>query len=130
MAERRENPERHVLPIGSENVRRRILDDAGEGTSGQHQPTSRPRVRDAGQRGAEKPPPVYVETPKKHRGILRGIRKRMGGLPQLGLDDYMKELDNVEREREHERGGMWGSSDSDITVDDSDNNADYVPPRE
>ena len=33
MAEGRDAPERHVLPLGHERVRRRIIEDPGEGPS-------------------------------------------------------------------------------------------------
>ena len=70
MAERRDVHERHVLPIGSENVRR-ILDlEAGEGPSTQ---PDRVFVRSSVRgepHGDSQMPAGMSTTPKKHHGVL------------------------------------------------------------
>ncbi|XP_066941045.1 uncharacterized protein [Macrobrachium rosenbergii] len=63
--------------------------------------------------------------PWKHRGVLRGIRKHLGGLQQKDIDEYLLELDREQVENPH-FDGSWSSSDEDITPDVSDD--EYLPP--
>ena len=122
MAERRDDYVRHILPIGSENVRRRINFNPGEGPSTQpHVP--RGVVR---QRPDYVPPPTTpVTTPRKHHGVLRGIRHCMGTLKTKDINDYMLDIDREEVEQPRVRDG-W-SSEEDITPEE-DSGDEYVPP--
>ena len=110
MAEGRDVHERHVLLIGSENVRR-ILDlEAGEGPSTQPDRVFVPRVEPPSE---SQMPAGMSTTPKKHRGVLRGIRHRMEGMRPRHIEEYMHDLDREETERVIEYQG-W-SSEEDIT---------------
>ena len=125
MAGRREVHERHVLPIGSESVRQRLDVEAGEGTSAQGNVSVHPREHRESTRGAIEAPPNVVETPRRHHGGLRGIRRRLEGMRQLELDKYMLELDRTEAQHRG-RGQEW-DSDDDISPDE-DSGDEYVPP--
>ena len=89
MAERQQEHFRRILPIGSERVRRVLDWDAGEGTSRQPPPAVQPPVdRIRRQQCVQESQPStsgVVTTPRKHRSILRGIRRRMGVRDQLSI---------------------------------------------
>ena len=70
MAEHRDDHERHILPIGSENVRRRLIVDPGEGPSTQPDVPVRPRGVVRQPRGDVQAPRTIVMTPRKHQGSL------------------------------------------------------------
>ena len=129
MPKRREVHVRRVLPTGSENVRRRLDVEAGEGTSAQRAP----------------PPPctmfsctrsypciascvrTHPDDPQKHHGVLRGIRRSMGGLSELDIDGYITQM-QAERDQDamprvHDE---WSSED-DITPEE-DSGDEYLPP--
>ena len=128
MPKRCEEKVRRVLPTGSENVRRRLDLEAGEGTSAQRDPpVRRPRV------DARVPALTYGSgaiqtTPQKHHGVLKGIRRRMGGMSDLDIDGYIMQM---ERDQEDEVPRVsvrdeWSSED-DITLDE-DSGDEYLPP--
>ena len=63
---------RRVLPTVSENVRRRLDVEAGEGTSAQRAPpVQRPHVYDRVPASHPGSGPIQT-TPQKHHGVLRG----------------------------------------------------------
>ena len=128
MPKHREENVRRVLPTESENVRRRLDLEAGEGTSAQRNPpVRRPRV------DARVPAPhpgsgPIQTTPQKHHGVLRGIRRRMGGWSKLDIDGYIMQM-QMERDQEDEVPRVrdeWSSED-DITPDE-DSGDEYLPP--
>ena len=128
MLERRQEHIRCVLPIGQERLRRVLDYEAGEGTSRQPQPAilppvDRPRRH---QHAQQYPPPSsgIFTTPRKHKGILRGIRRRKGALEPLTIDEYMSDIDRQDRDRH--RLADWSSKD-DISVDE-DSGDEYVAP--
>ena len=108
-------------------MRRRLDLQAGEGTSAQPDPpVRRPHVR------ARVPAPhpgsgPIQTTPQKHHGVLRGIRRRMGGWTQLDIDGYITQM---QTERDHDEmprvHNEWSSED-DITPDE-DSGDEYLPP--
>ena len=117
MAERRDDHIRRVLPLEHQNVRRRINFNPGVG------PSTQPQVP----RGIVRPRPAYVPppttlvtTPRKHHGVIRGIRRRMGNLPTR---DINIDRDDVEHPRVREE---W-SSEEDITTEEGSGD-EYVPP--
>ena len=127
MPKRHEENVRRVLPIGSENVRRRLDLEAGEGTSAQlDPPVRRPRVHDRVPAPHPGSGPIQT-TPQKHHGVLRGIRHRMGGLSELDINGYITQMqaerDQDEMPRVHDE---WSSED-DITPDE-DSGDEYLPP--
>ena len=129
MAERREDTFRHVLPIGHQRVRRRLLDsEAGEGTSQQPHAAERPiptppRLR---------LPNIAAVTPKRYKGVIRGIRRNIAGLKGKAIENYLEELERLEKERDGTQTVViegWTSSESDISVDE-DSGDEYRPPGE
>ena len=83
MPKHREEKVRRVLPTGSENVRRRLDLKSGEGKSAQRDPPVR-RLRVNARVPAPHPRSGPIQTtPQKHHGVLRGIRRRMGGHVEL-----------------------------------------------
>ena len=125
MSRRPQEHVRRVLPLGSRA--RRVLDlDAGEGPSAQpDQPRDLPRVRDGQSQTQESASGVIQTTPMKHKGILRGIRRRMGGLKPLEIDEYLLELDRDPRRRRMVADDSgWPSSGDDDDNDDDDDNGD------
>ena len=117
-----------MLPTGSENVRRRLDLEAGEGTSAQRDPPVQcPRV-DA---RVPAPPPgsgAIQTTPQKHHGVLRGIRRRMGGMSDLDIDGCIMQMerdqeDEVPRVRVRDE---WSSEDD--IIPDKDSGDEYLPP--
>ena len=141
MAKRFGDKDRLALPLGREDVRRRLDGEDGEGTSNQPhaglfapQASGRP---EEGPRGVREDsrlqgqpsggPEDVSSTPRRNRGVLRGIRRRFRGLRAKEIDDYMLELDR--READHEaRDRTWSSSDEgeDITPDE-DSGDEYLP---
>ena len=125
-AQRCEETVRRVLPTGSENVRRRLDLEAGEGTSAQRDPpVRRPRV------DARVPAPhpgsgPSQTTPRKHHGLLRGIRRRMGGMSNLDIDGYIMQLERDQEDEVPRVRDEWSSED-DITPDE-DSGDEYLPP--
>ena len=131
MAERRQEHFRRILPIGSERVRRVLDLDAGEGPSRQPPPAVQPPVdRTHRQQRVQEPQPStsgVVTTPRKHRSILRGIRRRMGVRDQLNIDDYMRELDRDAPRYDTVHDGWTSASEEDISADE-DSGDEYLPP--
>ena len=126
MPKHREEHVRRVLPIGSENVQRRLDLEAGEGTSAQHDPpVRRPRVHDRVPASHSGSGPIQT-TPQKHHGIPRGMRRRMGVWSELDIDGYITQMqaerDQDEMPRVHDK---WSSED-DITPDE-DSGDEYLP---
>ena len=117
MPKHREEYVRRVLPIGSENVRRRLDVEAGVGTSAQRAPLYNALVYTI----------VSLHHIQKHHGILRGIRRHMGGLSELDIDGYITQMqaerDQDELPRVHNE---WLSKD-DITPEE-DSGDEYLPP--
>ena len=127
MPKHREEHVRRVLLIGSENVWRRLDLEAGEGTSAQRDPpVRRPRVHDLVPAPHPGSGPIQT-TPQKYHGILRGIRRCMGGWSELDINGYIThmqaERDQDEMPRVHDE---WSSED-DITPDE-DSGDEYLPP--
>ena len=117
---------RRVLPTGSENVRRRLDVEAGEGTSAQRAPpVQSSRVHDRVPASHPVSGPIQT-TPQKHHGVLRGIRRRMGGLSELDIDGYI-----TQRQAERDQDALprvhdeW-SSEHDITPEE-DSGDEYLP---
>ena len=109
---------------------RRVLDyEAGEGTSRQQHPPPPPRIWSPWSR-SRYPPTVddIIATPRKHRGILRGIRRRQN-LPDKDINDYFEGSSSDEEVRElvGGGGGLGWSSDEDISPAE-DSGDEYVPP--
>ena len=127
MPKRREVHVRRVLPTGSENVRRRLDVEAREGTSEQRAPpVQRHRVHDRVPASHPGSGPIQT-TPQKHHGVLRGIRRRMGGWLELDIDGYITQM-QAERDQDamprvHDE---WSSED-DITPEE-DSGDEYLPP--
>ena len=106
---------------------RRVLDyEAGEGTSRQQHPPSPPRIQRPWNR-SRYPPTVDddIATPRKHRGVLRGIRRRQK-LPDKEIHDYFGGDSSDEEVREVGGDQGW-SSDEDISPAE-DSGDEYVPP--
>ena len=127
MPKRREEHVRRVLPIGSEIVRRRLDVEAGEGTSAQRAPAvQRSRVHDHVPASHPGSGPIQT-TPQNHHGVLRGIRRHMGGLSELDIDGYITQM-----QAEHDQDALphvhdeWSSED-DITPEE-DSGDEYLPP--
>ena len=127
MPKHREENVRRVLPIGSENVRHRLDLQAGEGTSAQPDPpVRRPRVHARVPAPHPESGPIQT-TPQKHHGVLRGIRRRMGGWSQLNIDGYITQM-QVERDQDEvPRVHDECSSEDDITPDE-DSGDEYLTP--
>ena len=106
-------------------MRRRLNIEAGEGSSTQPEPSVVPRGVVPGPRGSVDAPATIVTTPRRHPGVLRGIRKRMGGMRDKEINDYLMHLDREDRDISV-GGGVWSSSDEDISADDSED--EYRPP--
>ena len=127
MPKRREVHVRRVLPTGSENVRRRLDVEAGEGTSAQRPPpVQRSRVHDRVPASHPVSGPIQT-TPQKHHGVLRGIRRCIGGLSELDIDGFITQM-QAERDQDalprvHDE---WSSED-DITPEE-DSGDEYLPP--
>ena len=77
MSQRPQEHFRRGLPTAHGRVRRVLDYEAGEGTSRQQHPPSPPRIQRPWSR-SRYPPTVddIIATPRKHRGVLRGIRHR------------------------------------------------------
>ncbi|XP_064086181.1 myristoylated alanine-rich C-kinase substrate-like [Macrobrachium nipponense] len=58
-------------------------------------------------------------------GVLRDIRKHLGGLQPRDIDEYLSELDREHVASPHFDGG-WSSSDEDSSPDESED--EYMPP--
>ena len=88
MSHRRQEHFRRGLPTDHGRVRRVLDYEAGEGTSRQQHPPSPPRIQRPWSR-SRYPPTVddIIATPRKHRGVLRGIRRRQK-LPDKDIHDY------------------------------------------
>ena len=66
-------------------------------------------------------------TPQKHHGVLRGIRRRMGGWSVLAIDGYITQM-QVERDQDAmPRVHDGWSSEDDITPEE-DSGDEYLPP--
>ena len=107
---------------------RRVLDyEAGEGTSRQQHPPSPPHIQRSWSR-SRYPPTVddIIATPRKHRGVLRGIRRRQK-LPDKDIHDYLGGGGESSDEEVREVGGdqRWSSEDISPAEDSGD---EYVPP--
>ena len=128
MPKHREENVRRVLPIRSENVRRRLDLVAGEGTSAQRfPPVRRPRV--CARVPAPHPGSGPIQTtPQKHHGVLRGIRCRMGGWSQLDIDGYITQMQTERDQDEMPRVHDEWSSEDDITPDE-DSGDEYLSHR-
>ena len=72
-------------------------------------------------------PRGVVTTPRKHRSILRGIRRRMGVRDQLNIDEYMRELDCDAPRYDNVHDGWTSASEDDIS-EDKDSGDEYLPP--
>ena len=108
MSERREALPRRVLPSVHRNVRRRILNvDAGEGTSGQPQQDASENVRGRASGDASS----IALTPRRRKTVIRGIRRRMGGLKLLEINDYLGELEEEERRAKARRRTDGGGAE-------------------
>ena len=90
MSQRPQEHFRRGLPTDHGRVRRVLDYEAGEGTSGQQHPPSPPRIQRPWSR-SRYPPTVddIIATPRKHRGVLRGIRRRQK-LPDKDIHDYFE----------------------------------------
>ena len=139
MSKRSGDGERHSLPAKSSRLIR-VLDFAAR-VGPSTQPQAGPFVSgdSGGSRGdvattsgdgvPRGGPPSVTVTPKKNRGVIRGIRRHFGGLKAKEIDDYMLELDERDAARES-RDRTWSSSEGegeDLTPDE-DSGDDYVPP--
>ena len=128
MSKRRQEHERRVLPLGSERVRRVLDVGAGEGPSQPSASASPPK--ECRPKRFPTPPPAsgsVTRTPMKHRGVLRGIRRRMKARDPLTIDDYI--LDRERDERRSRRGVDGWSSEDDISLEE-DSEDEYLPPEE
>ena len=122
MAERRDDHVRCVLPLKHQNVRQRINFNPGV------EPSTQPQVS----RGVVRPRPTYipppttlVTTPRKHHGVIRGIRSHMDNLPTRDINYYLLNIDQDDVEQPCVRE-EW-SSEEDITTEE-DSGDEYVPP--
>ena len=88
MSQRPQEHFRRGLPTDHGRVCRVLDYEAGEGTSRQQHPPSPPRIQHPWSR-SRYPPTVddIIATPRKHRGVLRGIRRRQK-LPDKDIHDY------------------------------------------
>ena len=102
---------RHALPAGS-TVRRRLDYAHGEGTS--HQPRREPVPR-----------VTVVSTPRKHEFAIRNIRRNVRGMRDNEIDDYLRELEVLDLERERDPGH---DSDLEDISPAEDSGEEYRPP--
>ena len=103
----------------------RVLDyEAGEGTSRQQHPPPPPRIQRPWSRSLY-PPTVddIIATPRKHRGVLRGIRRRQKLPTTLGGPRRTKRYVSLGGGG----GGEEWSSNEDISPAE-DSGDEYVPP--
>ena len=124
MSQRPQEHFRRGLPIAHGRVRRVLDYEAGEGTSRQQHPPPLPRIQRPWSR-SRYPPTVddIIAIPRKHRGILRGIR-RCQNLPDKDINDYFEGTSSNEEVRE-----LGWSSNEDISPA-KDSGDEYVPPRQ
>ena len=125
MSQRPQEHFRRGLPTEHGRVRRVLDYKAGEGTSRQQHPPSPPRIQRPWSR-SRYPPTVddIIATPRKHRGVLRGIR-RCQKLPDKEIHDYFGGDSSDEEVREVGGDQGW-SSDEDISPAE-DSGDEYVP---
>ena len=124
-----QRPQEHFrcgLPTEHGRVRRVLDYEAVEGTSRQQHPPPPPRIQRPWSR-SRYPPTVddIIETPRKHRGVLRGIRRRQK-LPDKEIHDYFGG-DSLDEEVREVGGDQEWSSDEDISPAE-DSGDEYVPP--
>ena len=127
MSQRPQEHFRRGLPTDHGRVRRVLDYEAGEGTSGQQHPPSPPRIQRPWSR-SRYPPTVddIIATPRKHRGVLRGIRRRQK-LPDKDIHDYFEGAETSDEEVRQVGGDPGWSSDDDISPAE-DSGDEYVPP--
>ena len=127
MSQRPQEHFRRGLPTDHGRVRRFLDYKAGEGTSGQQHPPSPPRIQRPWSR-SRYPPTVddIIATPRKHRGVLRGIRRRQK-LPDKDIHDYFVGGESSDEEVRQVGGDQGWSSDEDISPAE-DSGDEYVPP--
>ena len=126
MSQRPQEHFRRGLPTDHGRVRRVLDYEAGEGTSRQQHPPSPPHIQRPWSR-SRYPPTVddIIATPRKHKGVLRGIRRRQK-LPDKDIHDYFGGDSSDEEVREVGGDQGW-SSDEDISPAE-DSGDEYVLP--
>ena len=126
MSQRPQEHFRRGLPTEHGRVRRVLEYEAGEGTSRQQPPPPPPRIQRPWSR-SRYPPTVddIIATPRKHRGVFRGIRRRQKLLDKE-IHDYFGGDSSDEEVREVGGDQEW-SSDEDISPAE-DSGDEYVPP--
>ena len=127
MSQRPQEHFRRGLPTEHGRVRRVLDYEEGEGMSRQQHPPPPPRIQRPWSR-SRYPPSVddIIATPRKHRGVLRGIRRRQN-LPDKDINDYFEGSSSDEEVRELGGGRQEWSSDEDISPAE-DSGDKYVPP--
>ena len=126
MSQRPQEHFRRGLPTEHGRVRCVLDYEAGKGTSRQQHPPSPPRIQRSWS-CSRYPPTVddIIATPRKHRGVLRGIRRRQK-LPDKEIHDYFGG-DSSDEEVCEVGGDQGWSSDEDISPAE-DSGDEYVPP--
>ena len=117
-----EEHQRRVLPLGS-TVRRRLDLTAG----GEEE--SRPSTS-TGRQGPPEPRVAIVRTPKKHRGVIRNIRRQVGGIGDAGIDALLRQLELEDRITERRMPMARLSDDGDDGMSDvaeDSSGEEYVP---
>ena len=125
MAERRKEHQRRTLPLQS-NVRRVLNLEPNHQAPASSNPQPRRYNQRLQQEQVSGSGPVTT-TPRKHRGILRGLRRQIGGLKQREIEEYLLEPDGNLRRREDD-GDWWSSSSNDDITPEEDSGEEYQPP--
>ena len=129
MPKRREEKIRRVLPTGSENVRRRLDLEAGEGTSAHCDPPVRCPCVDARVRAPHAGSGPIQTIPQKHHGVayLGASDVAWGAMSKLDIDGYIMQMERDQADEVPRVRDEWSSED-DITPDE-DSGDEYLPHR-